>query len=414
MDRPLGFSSLWNHIGPVQTSGLPKGMLNATLDPTVDNHTCTTCTEHTFYQYEVGKDIITYIPIILLIVGTLGNLLIGVVMCRKNFRRTVTGFYLLMLAIADTCVLWTAVFRFVLQGQAHLEIRTISNIACKLHVFLTYWISDFSAWVLVTLAIERWTGVHFPYRVKVLFTKKIAIWSLVLIAIFLGAVNAPLLVFISLSTNTEDNSNGISLNNQCKPTNQTFGKDIWPWVDFCMYTIIPFFIILICNITIVWKLIQASYNRKTMMNGTACRNGNKKHRPSQHSKHGKQVRMSGLTALLIGTSLEFLLLNAPLGIYLILEEYMLAPYGPWTSDDAIANMDLYGIISIILSYSSNATNVFIYCLSGSRFRRELKEMFVAKDFKERVKQSLIFTKTTLKLDDKGKSESTQIIFSTRL
>ena len=43
--------------------------------------------------------------------GTLGNVLSGVVMSRKCMRRSVTGFYLLVLAFADTLVLYTGLLR---------------------------------------------------------------------------------------------------------------------------------------------------------------------------------------------------------------------------------------------------------------------------------------------------------------
>ena len=38
---------------------------------------------------------------------------------------------------------------------------------CKAHSFLVYWASDFAAWIIVIVTLERYISVVFPHKAKV-------------------------------------------------------------------------------------------------------------------------------------------------------------------------------------------------------------------------------------------------------
>ena len=59
-----------------------------------------------YVEFRVHKHIILYVPPILMIFGTVGNLLAFAVLTRGAMRRNCSYVYLAVLAIADTLVLY--------------------------------------------------------------------------------------------------------------------------------------------------------------------------------------------------------------------------------------------------------------------------------------------------------------------
>ena len=47
------------------------------------------------------------------------------------------------------------------------DLRSAGVGVCKFHSFLVYWSSDFAAWVIVIVTLERFVSVVFPHRAKV-------------------------------------------------------------------------------------------------------------------------------------------------------------------------------------------------------------------------------------------------------
>ena len=59
-----------------------------------------------YVEFRIHKHIILYVPPILMIFGTIGNLLAFAVLTRRAMRRNCSYVYLAVLAIADTLVLY--------------------------------------------------------------------------------------------------------------------------------------------------------------------------------------------------------------------------------------------------------------------------------------------------------------------
>ena len=67
-----------------------------------------------------------------LVLGTVGNVLSGLVMMQKAMRRSTLGLMLIILAVSDTLVLWTDLLRQYMIYVYGIELRTYSNIGCKM------------------------------------------------------------------------------------------------------------------------------------------------------------------------------------------------------------------------------------------------------------------------------------------
>ena len=62
-------------------------------------------------EYKIGMAIITHILPVVIVLGTVGNMLSFIVLMRKRMRYTSVYFYLAMLACADTVVLYSSGFK---------------------------------------------------------------------------------------------------------------------------------------------------------------------------------------------------------------------------------------------------------------------------------------------------------------
>ena len=116
----------------------------------------------------------------------------------------------------------------------------------------------------------------------------------------------------------------------------------------------PFGILVSSNVAILQRVLRSQYA----------------HRKSQHV-HGNATKMTSMTAILIVVTFSFFLTTAPISIYLIQNDTM---RGESTSNDGAK-----WVAFNLLTYTNNTINFLLYCVSGSRFRRELISMFWCKN-----------------------------------
>ena len=127
-----------------------------------------------FWESKASNALMLYVSPILIILGTFGNTLSATVMLKQKSKGSMTAFYLIVLAVLDTLVLWTGLLRQWLIYLQGFDVRSVSSFSCKFHTFLVYWFFHIAVWVLVSVSLERFVGVYFPMKAKAIFTKKMS------------------------------------------------------------------------------------------------------------------------------------------------------------------------------------------------------------------------------------------------
>ena len=129
---------------------------------------------------------------------------------------------------------------------------------CKLHVFLTYFLSHLSSFLLCTISIDRVISVMFLHKAKLLCTPQVAFnVSMVLIVVnFL--LSSHILIFKS-GYYHPNNNDTIPKEVVCQSIQGTFYNDvvvqkIWKIVDMGIYAFLPFIIMFICCNKFIWLL----------------------------------------------------------------------------------------------------------------------------------------------------------------
>jgi len=103
------------------------------------------------------------VPVIVLM-GTVGNTLSFCVLVRRHMRSTPMYFYLTLLAVADTFVLYVSAFKVWIRALTQFEVLHISNVGCKLFMFILLCSFYMSAWLVVLVTLDRFLVVWFPFR----------------------------------------------------------------------------------------------------------------------------------------------------------------------------------------------------------------------------------------------------------
>ena len=313
---------------------------------------------------------------ILIIVGTLCNILTFLVMRRKKLRNQSTGFYMAVLAIADELALLVGCLTQWLFSYKNFNILSVSAYACKIFSVVLYTTFDFSVWMVVIMTIERFIAVTFPLKSMYFCTVKKAKIATLILTLILFAINSHFLFTHSYISRRNESWSG------CQSKNETFDyflENLWPWIDASKYAFVPFLSILVFNALIVFNLVKAatsiknlSSNHKLKINNNALTvntpnkhnsNPNNNNNNSNNSSQGNQNNNRKLTIMLLVVSITFCILSTPVVVLQVLER---ANPG--------SNSPIFYSICLLLQYVNHSTNFFLYVISGKLFRAEFIEL----------------------------------------
>ena len=188
------------------------------------------------------------------------------------------------------------------------------------------------------MSIEKFIVVYFPLKTKSICTVRTArIVSLVTASVFFPYD----LQFFLFTTNYEDSSGSYCyyVNFPSKYWTILFGV-----VDAILYVYAPFLIMILAYSAIVYKFMLVKWR---------CRQGSEKSTSQTLSKSAT----TGI-AMLFTVSLAFVVLTAPIMIV----------NAVWPNGIPL----LIFSVCLALEYMSHAINGVLYCVSGSRFKNELK------------------------------------------
>jgi hypothetical protein len=200
---------------------------------------------------------------------------------------------------------------------------------------------------LCLITTERVLSIYFPHKIKLICTSKLSKVAVISIFLFF-LVTEPVLYRVSVEyyihiffTFRERIQNGVLLLN------------IW-YLVFVFF--IPFFVTLTGTILIVIKLhIQ---NRLMIQ---------------QDEINKRKARISNsITRTLLAANFAFIVLQIPYGVLTIAEDCIWPYNDPYRPISNITQSLMY--FFAFLSQLNSGINFFLYVLSGSRFREEVKKL----------------------------------------
>lgn len=283
------------------------------------------------------------IPIICTI-GLLGNTLSSVVFLRKALRNSSCSIFLAARGFSDNGFLSTLLIIWI-SRTFHLRLGTISG-ACQIIIFLTYVCGCTSVWLVVFVTIENYIRMCRPFIVNKVCTTFIA-------KIVVGILCFTAVCFYNFPFWTMSPDN-------CLPyTKYNSIVQALVYTDTVITLVVPLICITIVMAAIVCDVIK-SYNRRSRLRApTAKRIANP---------------MAKVTKMLFAVTLSFFFMNLPshinrLRIMISSLVHTESGNGRYTSrDEAIQQ------ITLLVYYLSLSTNLIVYSIFGSKFRKVLREL----------------------------------------
>lgn len=289
--------------------------------------------------FKLGLLLNKYILPVIIIFGTIGNLASIAVLTRPKMRSNATYFYLTSLAVADTLVLYVSGLKSWIRILTNIELLHTSNLSCKTFSVLFFFSLHTSAWFVLLVTADRFFAVICPLKIasfsSVSRARKMAAFATILIATY----SSPLIFDITLVQ-----KGNITIG--CwKRT--AFMKEVYPYFKLVTYSIIPFTAVFIMNIVIILVIARKTIE-KTVQN-------------SQNNQYK-------LIIMLLAVSFAWLLLSTPFSIYPFL-------FSKEKTPENKARKFLVKTICFLLVYLNSSINFYIYCITGQKFRGELRNLF---------------------------------------
>ncbi|CAH1786278.1 unnamed protein product, partial [Owenia fusiformis] len=237
-----------SRVEPPQIILIPESDDNLTSNDTgqrPETNTSNYKTYKTIGTTETQRKIWNYWSPLIIVFGTFGNALSLCVLGRKKMRSRTTSVYLIALACVDMGALWMGLVPHWL-NYINTDIQPYgTSSGCKILTFLLYVCVHLSAWILVTVTIERIIAVFIPLKAKSLCEIKVSFISLLVLILGIICLNLNILWIYDID------------DEKCTFTGQYqhFWSQQWVWVDGIIATYLPFTIMIISNFAIIGKLI---------------------------------------------------------------------------------------------------------------------------------------------------------------
>jgi hypothetical protein len=366
----------------------------------VMNRTIMNCTElddYGKYIVNVSNKILIVYPWVIIIFGTISNILSIIILTRKKLRKSSTFFYLACLSAIDMLVLYTFCINFISYYHLSIDLQSKHVVLCKLFSFCIYFLPQYSAWTCAAVSIDRVIGVIFSIGryaslAKRWNTPSRARYIVIIIGVCLFFINIQFLFYPNEYTKTLNKTQIVEDVNviYCSPeysTNQKLQKyytNVWVHFDLSLNVLVPFAIMILSSFIIITRVRKNEKNlenqRKRSILQTSnflVKSSNNGHCSTSEGSRKKSVapnnsKARNISTMLVTNNFLFISLTLPIVVFLSIAPAI-------TDEDECANrrakLRLGKIICILLMNINCVINIFLYSIMASQFRRELISLF---------------------------------------
>ena len=302
----------------------------------------------TFTTFKIASFIGTYWLPTLVPVGLVGNTLSFLVMNKPNNRKKSTCIFMTAISVNDNFMMFLAFYTWLIEG---LKIHEWDEIECKSFAFLVLLTLQNTTYQVLAMTIDKYVAIKWPHKAAIYSTPKRAKVTVILIYVCVFIYNSPHLVFSSI------------IGSQCLGyVKGGFITKIYSWLTFVLNAIIPFSLLIHMNYVIINRVNQS---RKMFVReeiNVVETQDNKRQLAMKNAENQ-------LTIMLLLVTTLFLVLLIPTYV-----RFMYLTFVKIDSPEKYATLMLFYHITNKLYFSNNGINFFLYCVSGQKFRNDLKEI----------------------------------------
>ena len=301
-----------------------------------------------FINYKIASFINEYWFPILVPIGLIGNTMSFLVMIRPNNRKVSTCIYMVAISVNDNVMICLALWYWL---AVAVKIFKLGLWECKIAAYFGTTTIQSSTYQILAITFDKYVAIKWPHRAVTYSTPERAKIILLSIFFFVLIYNIPHMLVSGLAGDL------------CLSyvVGGTIGK-VFTWITFLVNGIIPFTLLIYMNYVIVQTVIKSRkmFRSNSSASGIADKNRQRTMKSAENQ----------LTIMLLLVTTLFLILLLPVNIRFIYFSLV-----ERDTPSKYANSMLFFHITHKLYTTNNGINFFLYCISGKRFRNDLKEMF---------------------------------------
>ena len=306
--------------------------------------------------YKVATFISIYWFPILLPIGFVGNILSFIVMIKSNNRKMSTCIYMATISVNDSAMVAVAFHLWLMSVTSKVQPTSVS---CWLTPYLSAVVLQNSTFQILAMTIDKYIAIKWPHKAASYSTPRRAKFLLFGIFIFVAIYNIPHIVF------------EVALNGRCYAYSiRHVTAKIHSWLSFVLNGVIPFSTLIYMNFVIV-KTVRRSrtlFRSNDTIITTEC-STNKINKGIETKQNRFRNVERQLTIMLLLVTTLFLILLIPTYIRFIYTSFVKG-----NTPSRFAGHELFTRVSHNLYTTNSCINFFLYCISGKKFRNDLKEI----------------------------------------
>ena len=333
----------------------------------------------TYTTFRIASFIDTYWLPVLVPLGFVGNTLSFIVMIKPNNRKMSTCIYMAVISINDNlmmCLLsYHALVVVVFKNNEY------HSVECKIIDFLALSTLQNSTFQVVAMTIDKYIAIKWPHKAANYSTSgRVKMIKLSLSACALGYNSSHL--FLSRVTGGQCIAYSVD----------KLITRIYSWFSFVLNAVIPFTMLIYMS----YVTVKTVRNIRKMFTEKDTTTGATRNQVMQGRQKTMKSAENQLTVMLLLVTTLFLILLCPTYIRFIYLSFV-------NMDTPLkyANSMLFFQISFKLYATNGGINFLLYCISGKKFRNDLKEILCFSSYLNR---------TATRREDGSKSSATE--FST--
>ena len=299
--------------------------------------------------------VLTIISVTVCSIGILANILVILVIMLSSLRNSVFMNLIMSLAIFDIIYL-SAVINSGrgIFGQMLLK---PSLLHCRFNSFVLSISALGSSWVTVFISVERYIAVFYPFKVHIYCTKKRMLSAFFVLTSLICICTIPVFYFcfvIIIDRQPTCIYYGYSTN-----TTDIYFLCLW----LICYTVLPLVLITVLNVLLIRQIrVQKAFRAKSQI---------------QNCKPTSFANNSSLIAIMVCVCVVFAVYSLPAAILDIVNW----PCKFTKASHCIHSEGWLFSLALMLDNFNHSINFFLYCLTGSVFRRALFQLLKCKNLK---------------------------------
>ncbi|KAL8595422.1 hypothetical protein ACOMHN_024121 [Nucella lapillus] len=296
-------------------------------------------------------------PPFILLFGLFGNVMIILIMRRMSSSESSISIYFTATAVMDILYLTTDLLSRWMWLAFSFNVLALHTAVCKIFTWIYTGGGTIGCWCLVCMTVQRAMSVVWPHRVNLLCTRRTVLTLVIGITLFFAALYSHYLVGFE-SFYYEYEKAYICTSKPGYKTYNYFTERIFVYIELSVYCLIPFAILVVSNIILVWKLAASVKAASKHLTGTT----------DSAQIRAREKSANSVTLTVIVVSSAFIVLTLPASVNYIVHYFAISHLRLKGEDLNAAQ--LINAVCALLGHTNSAVNFYLYCLTGRKFRKE--------------------------------------------